>query len=316
MPATASELDWLKRAAGGSVLEFYAQLGVELKDNGGEEASVRCFANPSAHNRDDRNPSCSVNLLTGLFHCKGCGESGNAYSAAIALGRPEAYARQLARSHGLFLETAPEKLKDRPKLPTERRLEIWRKALRENQPVLTRLHELKGWTPRGLFRRDIGWDGERLTFAVRNQKFKIAGLVRYLPGGSPKSLAAPGSKRDLFPPPEAIRRRRPIFLCEGEPAVISIQSCGFYAVGVPGAGAWRREWAQRLVSRRVVVLPDCDSQGRALAERVAADVPGAQVVDLEPGRDDGSDIGDWVAQASCEGGLAQVSRVLGRLATA
>lgn len=311
----SAEMDWLMESAGGSVREFYAQLGVDLPDKGGEEASIRCFASPASHNRDDRDPSCSVNLLTGLFHCKGCGESGNAYAAALALGRPEAYARQLARSHGLFLETAPAQPKEKPKLPTERRLAIWRKALRENQVILNRLQELKGWHPYAVQRLGCGWDGERLTFPIRNAKLKVAGLVRYLPGGSPKSLAAPGSKRDLFPPPELIRKHHPIFLVEGEPAVISVASCGFKAVGVPGAGAWRREWAQRLVGRQVIVLPDCDGEGRAMAERVATDIPGARVVDLEPGCCDKSDIGDWVAQAAVEGGLSQVSRVLGRLAT-
>lgn len=306
-----AERDWLMETAGGNVRDFYTALGIEVKDTGAEEASVRCFANPSAHNRDDRNPSCSVNLLTGLFHCQGCGESGNAYAAALRLGRSEGYSRQLARSHGLFLEAAPKR--EKAKLPGERDLKKWRHALIDSPSVLRRLEELRGWKPGTVVRLGVGWDGERLTFPVRNEKLKIAGLVRYLPGGSPKSLGWPGGKRDLFPAPELIRRRHPLFVVEGEPDAISIWSLGFKAVAVPGAGSWRREWGQRLASRQVIVLSDCDPQGRALAARIAGDVSNAKVVDIDRSQETGYDVGDMVAEAYHEGGIWQMKRWLGGL---
>ena len=43
---------------------YYRQLGIDLPDGRTIEASVRCFANPGAHRRGDRDPSCSVNLRT------------------------------------------------------------------------------------------------------------------------------------------------------------------------------------------------------------------------------------------------------------
>ena len=82
---------------------------------------------------------------------------------------------------------------------------------------------------------------------------------------------------------------------------------------MPGTGSWRKEWVQRLWGRRIVVLTDCDAQGRGLAERIATDVS-ARVFDLEPTRTDGYDIGDVVREAASEGGLGQVREWLERAA--
>lgn len=300
---------WLLESSStaGSVTEFYAALGVELKDRGGEEAAVRCFANPAAHNRDDRTASCSVNLSSGLFHCKGCGEKGNSYQAALRLGRTETDARNLARSFGLFLETKKEK---RPNLPTERRCEIWRHEMRSNEQVLERCRVVKGWTPEAIQRLGVGWDGERIVFVIRNNKYKICGVVRYLPGGNPKTLAMPGTKRDLFPNPECIHQRHPIFLVEGEADAVAIWSLGLFGVAIPGTGSWKREWGWRFNGRKIVFLMDADEPGRLLGDRIRNDVTNAQVVDLEPSLSDGTDVGDLLVQSTKDGGSWQLKRML------
>lgn len=308
----SAEHDWLLAANSGNVIAFFNEIGITLPDRPGAEAAVRCFANPAAHNRDDRSPSCSVNLISGVWHCKGCGEQGNAYRAAQLSGMQDRPAALLAQSYGLFLALERDE-GPQVKLPGERQLKKWRHALRANPQILARLQELKGWAPESVTRLGIGWDGERLTFPIRNAKLKIAGVVRYVPGGSPKSKAVPGSRRDLFPAPELIRKHHPLFVVEGEGDVLAVWSLGLKAVGIPGAGSWRPEWASRLMGRRVVVLSDCDPQGRALAARVAGAVPSARVVDLEPGREDGCDVGDWVREAHHEGGIQQMRRVLERL---
>jgi hypothetical protein len=179
--------------------------------------------------------------------------------------------------------------------------------------IVQRLGVVKGWTPQAMIRCGLGWDGERIVFPIRTPKLKIAGVVRYLPGGSPKSKALPGSKRLLFPAPEVTSRKRPLFVCEGEPDAVSVWSCGHQAVAVPGTGSWKQEWAMRLLGKQVIVLADNDGPGRELAARIVADVPKARMVDLEPHLSDGSDIGDWVLGASREVGLRQMRDLLGRL---
>lgn len=307
-----AERDWLAEATGSRPIEFYEMIGIGLSDNGSGEAAVRCFANPGSHTRDDRRPSCSVNLLTGLWHCKGCSASGNAYHAAKLMGRDDTQARDLAREYGVFIEK--QEPREKPKLPGERQLKKWRQALADSPKIVARLTELRAWTPYGMCRCGLGWDGERVTFPVRNHRLKIVGVVRYLPGGRTKSLALSGSKRMLFPAPEVTNRRRTLFVVEGEPDAVAVWSTGQQAVAIPGTGSWRSDWMTRLMGRRVVVLADCDPQGRELARKVARDVPQARWVDLEPGRDDGYDIGDIVREAAGEGGLRQVHDLLERLA--
>jgi hypothetical protein len=303
------EHEWLRSAAGGQVIEFFAELGIVLPNRPGLEAAVSCFANPSAHNRDDRSPSCSVNLITGLWHCQGCGAQGNAYQAA-QLFRNDRDAALLAQRYGLYKTV--EKV-EKVRLPTERKVKEWKVALRNNPMILRRLWEVKAWTPYAIVRLGLGWDGERITFTIRNAKLKIVGIVRYLPGGSPKSLALPGSKRLLFPPPEIVHRRHRLFVVEGEGDAVALWGLGLKAVAVPGAGSWKRDWTARLYGRKVTVLTDADRQGRGLGERIGQDLPSAEVVDVEPGREDGWDAGNLVHEASREGGIWQAERWLGRL---
>jgi hypothetical protein len=306
----SAELDWLLDASRSDATGFYDAIGVTFRRAGTEEVSVQCFANPDGHSHGDRKASCSINQLTGLWHCKGCGMSGNAYQAALATGRGEVQARELAKRYGLFLEVERKPVK----LPYERDLKKWRKALMNSPKIVARLGVVKGWTPQAMIRCGLGWNGERIVFPIRTPKLKIAGVVNYLPGGTPKSKAMPGSKRLLFPAPEVLSRKRPVFVVEGEPDAVSVWSCGHQAVAVPGTGSWRSEWAMRLLGKQVIVLADCDPQGRELAQRIVADVPKARWVDLAPGVDDKSDIGDWVLGASREGGLRQMRELLGRLA--
>jgi hypothetical protein len=68
---------------------------------------------------------------------------------------------------------------------------------------------------------------------------------------------------------------------------------------VPGDHAWEAEWAGLLVGRLVSVIMDCDRAGRDAAQRITADLHAAgavaRVVDLAPGRADGYDLTDWLA---------------------
>jgi hypothetical protein len=41
---------------------YYAALGIQIPGWARTEASIRCFAGADAHQRGDRDPSCSVNL--------------------------------------------------------------------------------------------------------------------------------------------------------------------------------------------------------------------------------------------------------------
>ena len=91
---------------GADVRGFYRALGIELPGWAKREAPVGCFADPGAHAHGDRDPSCSVNVESGAWHCWGCGAAGGAYDAALACGRQPREAIDLMIAHGLTTRRA------------------------------------------------------------------------------------------------------------------------------------------------------------------------------------------------------------------
>ena len=90
---------------GADIPGYYHQLGIQLPERARHEASVHCFADPGAYRREDRNPSCSVNVINGAWQCHACGARGGAYDAALAksytprTARVRAHPRQKLSPH-------------------------------------------------------------------------------------------------------------------------------------------------------------------------------------------------------------------------
>jgi hypothetical protein len=323
------------------VIGFYSRLGIELPDRADGEALVCCPFDPSAHRNGDRNKSCSVNLESGLHCCHGCGARGNAYQAATALGFSPREAMQLLEDHGLSSErddsagssrrhsaAATFVRHDAPRVeldaPSTAELDEWRAALLSEERVLSRLFELRGWTRPAIETLALGIDAARIVFAVRNKDGRLVGVERYQPnaaGCGPnerKLIAQRGSHRDLFPAPETIPPNATTIVVEGRADAVAAASVGLAAVSVSGAAGWRSEWAGRFAGRHVVIVPDCDEAGRKLAADVARDLLtsalSVRVLELDPSRVDGHDLGDLVRDAAQGGqpGLEQARKALSR----
>ena len=75
----------------------------------------------------------------------------------------------------------------------------------ENTRLLTRLNELRGWTPQAVMELGLGLDDDRVVFFYESPKGAVTGVNRYQPNperrnGQPKGIAF--GIRDLFPRPE------------------------------------------------------------------------------------------------------------------
>jgi hypothetical protein len=313
---------------GGDVRGFYAALGVQPPEWADTEAPVRCFTTPDAHAHHDLRPSCSVNLHSGAFNCHGCGAHGGAYDAALALGRSPREAIDLMIEHGLTsrrpgLDPTPGATASHGSArPTQSRIRVptpaetskrlaapalssssddvrrWARALRDNGRLVARLRGERGWTSDTLWHWGIGFDGERITVPITDQRRAPQGVLRLRVHAwqKPKVLAAAGSRLGLVPHPELVPG--PVVLVEGPSDMLAARSSGLPAIAVPGTHAWRAEWASALAGRDVTIVMDADRPGRDAAVRIAADLRQrgvrAAVVELDPRRDDGYDLSDWI----------------------
>ena len=327
---------------GGDVRGFYAALGVPLPGWADTEAPVRCFANPDAHAHEDRHPSCSVNVHSGAFNCHGCGAHGGAYDAALAVGRSPRDAIDLMIAHGLTdrrprPDPAPGATRPHASAaPPEAPIRIpssaadasdrpvasllscsgedvrgWARALRDNPRLLARLRGERGWETDTLRRWGIGFDGERITVPITDEHGALQGVLRLRVDAwqKPKVLAAAGSRLGLIPHPEPFAGS--VVLVEGPSDMLAARSAGLPAIAVPGTHAWRAEWASAFTGRDVTVVMDADRPGREAAVRITADLQRhrarASIVELDPRRDDGYDLSDWLRAGNNPGLITDLS---------
>lgn len=182
----------------------------------------------------------------------------------------------------------------------------YHEELLATQVVLDRLFEMRGWSEEAIRALKLGFDGKLITFPVQDANGSFVGLRRYQPSqdlrvwdGQPVMTTEPGSKLDLFPPPEMVDEGDELlFLLEGEPDVVSAHTLGLAAVGLPGLDTWRRSWRTRFRGRRVCIVFDCEDLSRTRAQRVADDLKGIaadlRVFDLAPRTGDGFDLSDMI----------------------
>jgi hypothetical protein len=318
--------------AGGEVRAFYEALGIVLPGWAHTEAPVRCFADPGAHKREDRDASCSVSLNSGAFNCHGCGARGGAYDAALARGRSPREAIDLMVAYGLTerrrRDTSRARARKQPRQPTTaaqaslaitaEQVREWADRLQRSPALIARLESRRGWSRRALLELEIGFDGERITAPiwrpatpaerVCSQRVVLQGALRLRVDSTqqPKVTAVPGTRLGLMPPP-AWTRERQVLLVEGASDMLAARSAGLPAIAVPGANAWRAEWASALDGRTVVVVMDCDRPGRQAAVRIAEDLERrgihTGIGDLAPARQDGYDVSDWLREGNAAGQL-------------
>jgi len=300
-----------------------------LRDRGCEPNGQRCRCPLPDH--EDRDPSASYTPADGdrpeLWHCFACGVGGTAVDLLVyadGLRLADAF-DELGRLAG---NQAPEPRPAKParaqlRPPSALAVRTWADALQEDQRTLDWLAEHRGWSPDTLARFDVGvhpplrgtcaHSDRRISVPVRNRDGELIGLACYQPDTARRNRDNPKLKatgrRDLTPPPEALSVDADewLILCEGEPDALCALSYGFPCVAVPGIDKWESDWAARFEGLRVLVIGDCDPQGRAWARNTAGllveHAREVRVADVDESRDDGTDLTDWIlAQRAAWGG--------------
>lgn len=249
---------------------FYKSLLPSLKENGKPEAMALCPFH------DDHNPSLSVNLENGLYHCFACDAKGNVFSFYQNL-------------KGVDFKTALT--------------EIGRIAGVEANPItsygkVVATFEYKDTNGKILYikeRIEPGRNGRSKDFI-----FKHSG-----------NTLGRGCNPVPYNLPEVIKSKYVIFV-EGERKVEVLREWGLVATCLD-SGANSPCCDDYLPcfegKEKVVILPDSDSPGKAYAQKIANALYGKvgeiKIVEL-PGLGESEDIIDWVRNGGTKNQLLEI----------
>lgn len=222
---------------------------------GGEQASGLCPFH------DDRTPSFSVNIRSGLFNCFACGIKGNVFQFYM-------------RHKGVDFKTA---LRELGKLAG-----AW--GVEQQVTASYEYKEPRGKTLYLKQRLEPGYDGRSKTFVFKHEENGIWVKGR-------------GCDPILYNLPEVVQANQ-VFIVEGEGKVELLKKWALVGTCLDSGARspWREEYADILKGKEVIVVPDNDVPGRQYAERISSALYGVtaniKIVEL-PGLQEGEDIINW-----------------------
>ena len=262
--------DWWSAALGPSALLQESKTSLELladrgiyptKENTRSLKDRYTFHCPLPGHSDDRNPSFLIHGDGIRWKCFVCGLGGGPAKLLEVLG-------------GDAIPRMPQ-LPKSPKPVTKR----------QGRPAgctLQQLAEAKGLPLellQGMGWRDTSWYSTPAVGILYSD-----GALRYRVGLTGKSRFRwqAGATPGLYGVERLTKQDRFALGVEGESAVAACTFLGIPAAGVPGAGAWKPEWAQLLDGRDVVLWMEPDKGGQTLADTMSRDIPGLRVIEAPP----------------------------------
>jgi putative DNA primase/helicase len=305
----------------GSKLDAFVDL---LREHGraplrsGSRVMARCPSHP------DTSPSLSATEGDDgrvLVHCHaGC--SIDEICRALGIRSRDLFAGNGHRALKTSPVTAPSPALGRPPEPLPSDAELQRAQERlHGSDVEKRLQAERGWGLLTIISYDLGLaeDG-RIVIPFRDQAGQLVNIERYAPfeRDGVKTLPLEGRSRELLLPPGALKEE--ILITEGASDAIAATSNGLAAVGAPSASIWKDHYTAQLKAAGVTtayVVGDCDGAGRKFAPRVAGSVASYGIepltIDLDPARNDGFDLGDFLfaedrAGADIKAALKQLAK--------
>jgi len=226
-----------------------------------EQQLVRCIFH------DDTNPSLSVNLETGLFHCFACQESGNAEK---------------------FLQLVGEKV---GVTYIEELVERYHKHLIDNNRFLRFLMNTKHISLETIIERKIGYDevSGRYVIPVYDLNMKLVGARKYKPYATSQKIIQFGDSFPCYPADMLLSET--LVITEGEMDALALISHGIHAITLlPPSGLKNvDEIAEHIHDKQITICYDNDSTGRKLSfdvlHRVAQYTQKVKNINLEPYKD-------------------------------
>lgn len=147
----------------------------------------------------------------------------------------------------------------------------------------------------------LGWNGERITIPVFNEKRDVIAFRYAKVGGSPHDtpdvISELGLDTELYGRDTLARKPHRVVICGSEFDRLVLEANGFAAVASTGGpGAFLEEWLPHFEAlRHVYVCFNRDLEGAAAARKIQCLMPGARIVTLPAEVGDKGTVTDFFA---------------------
>jgi len=207
---------------------------------------------------EDTNPSCSISIEKGVFHCFSCDAKGDLYAfLAAAVG----VSRTVVQRHIEAGTSTPAGCSDENTC-------TWNRKLLES-PAKLKFLRTKGITKADIEKYLLGHNGKRYSIPIYAANGSLVNIRKYLPKGKRKYINTKGCGGAALYPIERLEHNR-LVITEGEFKAILLNSMGIPAISMTGgAKTWPPEWGQLFKGKEVFILYDIDDAGLAGAKKVA-----------------------------------------------
>ena len=273
-------------------IEILARLDIRAEF---ESFGVQCVGNPNRAGwlvcrnpyKKDQHPSASINIGSGshrgyLVAFNSNGNAGKPYAAwsffDVAMdflpgagGDFKSVLRHYAETTGVQFQ----KEEDSP--PTAELVKKFRDNI--TPEILEYLHTKRGLSDASIAKYEIGWSSSksktdgRNTFPVYNREGLLVNIRRHNSKAKPKTLNWPGHGEARLWGADRLAKAVPgsiAGITEGEfDSMLAEQETGLTSVSpTNGCNAFQRAWVQEFHGKHVVLLWDCDEEGRAAVEKI------------------------------------------------
>lgn len=258
--------------------KFRAYFGTIIKDSDAESQNVCCEWH------SDSTPSLKLDFKTGKYHCFGCNKSG--------------HIDDLLQNNHIIDESVVEE---------------YHKNLISDKTRCSYLQKIRGWELKIINDLKIGWDGQRYTLPVKDDKDRTINIRKYLVDGGKTAKMLPYSKDHgapaWFPCPPV---EDEILLMEGEPDTILARQMKLPAYcQTGGASSWNNSFTATVTDKRLIIIYDADPAGvkgsKKIIDRVKFCCKEVRNIKLPIGTK-GKDFSDWVLK--CGGTTADLKAII------
>src|SRR3972149_1049637 len=230
---------------------FYAKYFGDLQDRA--KQNVKCIFH------DDREPSLSLDLETGLFYCHACNAGGDVFSFYM-------------KHHACSFSKAKQDVLGNEKMPylTGTEVSVAHANLLGSHTIQQMLLIKRGWSLGTIKQLQLGWKDERVFIPIYEND-KLANIRKYdvLHKSKHKFVGIEGYNSVHLWPEKSLQYDW-VAIFAGEPDTILALQLGMPAITFTGGeGTFNAGLLPQFTNKKVYIVYDPDSAGRFGAEKLS-----------------------------------------------